>query len=146
VPPDAGASAQFPEENFVQPGQRIGAHGAIGEANGTAGRLRTESADEALTHQIQAELMVRCGRRYGRVIEGLRIHVAGGTSLIICATFEDMSLVQRELIGAIHGIVVQLGAPPQLIFTTRAGWEARNHDAGNARSRPDARQGVPSLT
>jgi hypothetical protein len=57
-----------------------------------------------------------------------------------------MSLVQRELIGAIQSIVVQLGAPPQLIFATRAGWDARNLDAGNACSRPDARQGVPSLT
>jgi hypothetical protein len=144
--PDAGAPAQFPEENLVQPDQRIGAHGAIDEANRTADPLRTESADEALTQQIQAELMVRCGRRYGRVIEGLRIHVAGGTSLIICATFEDMNLVQRELIGALQRILLQVGAPPQLVFTTRAGWDARNRDAGNARSRPDARQGVPSLT
>jgi hypothetical protein len=54
APPDAGTPAQFLEENFVQPGQRIGAHGAIDETNGTAGPLRTESADEALTHQIQA--------------------------------------------------------------------------------------------
>ncbi len=144
--PDAGAPAQFPEENFVQPGQRIGAHGAIDEANGTADSLRTESADEALTHQIQAELMLRCGRRYGRVIEGLRVHVAGGTSLIICATFEDMSLIQRELIGAIHRILAVLGAPPQLVFTTRAGWEARRKDAGNACSRPTSMQGISSLT
>jgi hypothetical protein len=37
VPPDVGAPAQFPEENFVQLGQRIGAHGAIDEVNRTAG-------------------------------------------------------------------------------------------------------------
>ena len=80
-----------------------------------------------------------------RVIEALRVHVAGSTSLIICATFEDMSLVQRELIGALQRILVGLGAPPQLIFTTRAGWEARNRDAGNAHSRPDARRDIPSL-
>jgi hypothetical protein len=54
--------------------------------------------------------------------------------------------VQRELIGALQRILLRLGAPAQLVFTTRAGWEARKRDAGNARSRPDAQQGSPLRT
>jgi len=140
VQPDAGAPAQFPEENLVQPSQPIGTLGAVDAANRTVDSPRTESADESLTHEVQAELMLRCGRRYGRLIAGLRVHVAGGTSLLICATFADLDIVQRELIGALQRILGQLGAPSQLVFTTRAGWEARNRDAGNDRSRPKVSQ------
>jgi hypothetical protein len=101
-----------------------------------------QALDDELTRQVQAELRLRCGRQRGRVIDGLRVHVAGGTSLLICATFADLDIVQRELIGALQHILGQLGAPPQLMFTTCAGWEARSRDAGNACSRPEARQGV----
>jgi len=52
--------------------------------------------------------------------------------------------VQRELIGALQGILLRLGAPSQLVFTTRAGWEARRDGAGTARSRPAATNGLPS--
>ena len=45
---------------------------------------------------------------------------AGGTTLLIWATF-DIDIVQSELIGAIQRILMQLGAPPQLVFTTHAG-------------------------
>ena len=83
---------------------------------------------------------MRCGRQRGRVIEGLRVHIAGSASLIICATFADLDIVQRELIGALQRILLQLGAPSQLVFTTRAGWEARSARAGNARSRPKMSQ------
>jgi hypothetical protein len=80
--------------------------------------------------------MVRRGRWYGRVIAGLKVHTAGGTTLIICATISDMGIVQNEMIGAVQSILAWLGAPPQIVFTTRAGWEARSGGAGNARSRP----------
>jgi hypothetical protein len=74
--------------------------------------------------------MLRCGRQPGRVIAGLRIHVAGGTTL---------------LIGTLQRILMQLGAPPQLVFTTRAGREVRRDGAGNVRSRPaPPMNGVPS--
>src|SRR5690349_2128291 len=76
------------------------------------------------------------GCQFSWVIEVLQVHVAGATNLIICATFEDMSLVQCELLGTFQRILEGLEAPPQLIFTTRAGWEARNARAGNAQSRP----------
>jgi hypothetical protein len=78
------------------------------------------------------------------VIEGLGFHSTDDTTVIICATFADMEIVQRELIGAIQRILVRLGAPPQLVFTTRAGWEARRSEAGNARSRPTSMPEVPS--
>ena len=73
------------------------------------------------------------------------IHGAGGTSLIICATFDDIDIVQNELIGALQRILVRLGAPPQLLFTTRAGWEARRDEAGNARSRTAATKNISAL-
>jgi hypothetical protein len=69
---------------------------------------------------------------------------AGSARLLICTTFADLDIVQRELIGALQHILARLGAPPQLVFTTRAGWEARKRDAGNARSRPDAISGASS--
>ena len=105
----------------------------------------SEAADDALTREVQAELMMCCGRQRGRVIEGLHVHVAGSTSLLICATPSDMDIIQRELIGALQRILEQLGAPSQLVFTTRAGWEARKRDAGSARSHPNARQTAQSL-
>jgi hypothetical protein len=65
--------------------------------------------------------------------------------MIICATCEDMSIIQRELLGAMRLILAQLGVPPQLVFTTHAGWEARKDRAGKARSRPAVSSGVPPL-
>ncbi len=147
VPPDAGAPVQAPEETLVPCGQFIAAQGAADGENGIADPVRrTGSADEALTRQVQAELMMRRGRQCGQVIERLMVHVAGGTTLIICATFEDMAIVQNELIGALQRILMRLGAPLQLVFTTRAGWEARRDGAGNACSRPPSMPGISSLT
>ena len=103
-----------------------------------------ESADESLTHQVQEELKWRCGRQRGRVIAGLRVHVAGDTTMLICATVDDMAIVQHELIGAIQCILVRLGAPPQLVFTTRGGWDVRSGGAGNASRRPHASHDVPA--
>jgi hypothetical protein len=146
VAPSAGALAQASEESYVQGEPFIDTDAAIAEADAPADCLPPESTDDALTRQIQAELRLRCGRQRGPVIAGLRVHVAGGTALIICATFADLDIVQRELIGALQRILRQLDAPSQLVFTTRAGWEARNRDAGNAYSRPDVQQGRPLLT
>jgi len=54
--------------------------------------------------------------------------------------------VQRELIGALQHILARLGAPPQLVFTTRAGWETRSTRDGNAYSRSDVGQSLlPSV-
>jgi len=144
--PSGDALEQAPEETHVQGEPFTETDAVIDEADAPADCMTLESTDDALTRAVQAELRMRCGRQRGRVIEGLRVHVAGDTALIICATFADLDIVQRELIGALQRILGQLGAPPQLVFTTRAGWEARNCDAGNARSRPDAQQGVASLT
>jgi len=47
-------------------------------------------------------------------------------TLVICATFDDMDIVQKEMIGAVQHILVRLGTPPQMVFTTCAGWEARS--------------------
>ena len=116
----------------------------IDEADASANCLPLESADDTLTREIRAELRLRCGRQRGRVIEGLQIHVAGDATVIICATFADLDIVQRELIGALQHIRARLGAPPQLVFTTRAGWEVKKRDAGNARIRPDAISGASS--
>ena len=91
-------------------------------------------------------VLIALWRQRGTVIGGLRVHVAGSTRLIICATCADLDIVQRELIGALQHILARQGVPPQFVFTTRAGWEARGFGAGNTRSRPAARQGVPSLT
>jgi hypothetical protein len=140
----AGAMAPAPEAAHGQGEPFTDMDPAIAEAQSPADCSPPESADDELTRQIQAELRMRCGRQRGRVIEGLRVHVAGDTSLVICATFAEMSLVQRELIGALQHILGRLEAPPQLVFTTRAGWHARKRDAGNASSRPDGRQGVVS--
>lgn len=118
---------------------------SIAEAQSPAECLPPEAADDALTREVQAELRMRCGRQRGRMIEGLHVHVAGSTSLLICATASDMDIIQRELIGALQRILVQLGAPSQLVFTTRAGWEARKRDVGSARSHPNARQTAQSL-
>jgi len=146
VAPRAAALAQAPEESPVRGEVFTDTDRAFAEVETPADCLPPESADDELTRQVLAELRLRCGRQRGRVIEGVRIHVAGDTTVIICATFADMDIVQRELIGALQHILGPLSVPPQLVFTTRAGWEARKRDAGNARSRPDVRQGVPFLT
>ncbi len=109
---------------------------AVTETRAPDDCLSPVSADDTLTRQIQAELKLRCSRQRGRVIDGLQIHVAATTSLVICATHADMEIVQRELIGALHRILGSLGAPVQLVFTTRAGWEAEHRNTGNARNRP----------
>ncbi len=140
------ALEQAPEAAHGQGEPFIDMSLAIAEALSPADCPPPESADDALTRQIQAELRMRCGRQRGRVIAGLRVHVASGTTLIICATFADLDIVQRELIGALQHILARLGVPPQLVFTTRAGWDARRDGAGNARSRPDVQQGIASLT
>ena len=116
---------------------------AITEAGPSADCVPPESADDVITRAVQAELRMCCGRQRGRVIDGLRVHVAGDTALIICATFADLDIVQRELIGALQRILGQLGAPSQLVFTTRAGWDARKRDAGNGSSRPMSMQSMP---
>jgi hypothetical protein len=135
VPPDASAPAQPPEETGVQPDQLVDGQEAVDEES---------QLNEEVTRQLRAELGAVCRRQRGRVIAGLRIQVAGDTTRLICATFVDMAIVQNELIGALQRILVQLGAPSQLVFTTRAGWEARRDRAGNARSRPAATSGLLS--
>lgn len=131
VSPGAGASGQAPAENLAPPAPFTDAHGAADEAHLPGDPpLPAEPANEDLTHQLQAELMVRRGRQDSRMIAGLRVHVVGGTTRIICATIGDMDIVQREMIGAIQPILVRLGVPPQMIFTTRAGWKARR-EAGS---------------
>jgi len=142
--PSAGVLAPAPEASHVQGESLTEIDAAIAEAESPAEWTPPESADDALTREVQAELRMRCGRQRGRVIEGLRVHVAGDTALIICATFADLDIVQRELIGALQHILARLGVPAQLAFTTPAGWHARKRDAGNASRRPDGRQGVVS--
>jgi hypothetical protein len=145
VPLRIGAMAYAPAEPVAQPEQFANTPSLIDAAHAPADSvLRAELTDETLTHGVQAELVARCGRQRARVIAGLRVHVAGGTTTIICGTCDDMVIVQRELIGALHGILVMVGAPPQLLFTTRAGWEARRGAARNARSRPALTTGVLS--
>jgi hypothetical protein len=144
VSPSGDTLEQAPEKAHGQGEPFIDMGSAIAEAQSPADCSPPESADAALTREVQAELRMRCGRQRGRVIEGLRVHVAGGTTLIICAMFADLDIAQRELIGALQHILARLGVPPQLVFTTRAGWDARKSDAGNASSRPDGRQGVVS--
>jgi hypothetical protein len=144
VSPSDDALAQAPEESHVQGEPFIDIGPAIAEAQPPADCPPPESADDALTRQVQAELRMRCGRQRGRVIEGLRVHVAGDTTLIICATCADLDIVQRELIGALQHILARMGVPPQLVFTTRAGWDARRGGAGNRCSRPDAISGASS--
>jgi hypothetical protein len=143
IPPNADALEQAPEESHAQGQQFTAMDAAIAEAESPAECLLPESADDMLTSEVQAELRMRCGRQRGRVIEGLRVHVAGDTTLVICATFADLNIVQRELIGALQRILEALGAPSQLVFTTRAGLEARKRDAGNARSRLHQSHGMP---
>jgi hypothetical protein len=142
--PSAGVLAQASEESAVQAEPFTDTDAAIAEARPSAECTPPESADDALTREVQAELRMRCGRQRGRVIEGLRVHVASGTTLIICATFADLDIVQRELIGALQYILGRLGAPAQLVFTTCAGWESRRDGAGNARSRLTSMRGVPA--
>jgi len=143
VSPSADALAKSLEESYVRGEAFTDTNAAIAEAGPSADCLPPESADDAITRQIQAELRLRCGRQRGRVIEGLRFHRADDTTVIICAMFADMDIVQRELIGALQHILGRLGAPPQLVFTTRAGWEARSARDGNARSRPKMSQDLP---
>jgi hypothetical protein len=142
--PSAGVLAPVPEESHVQGEPFIEMGLAIAEAQSPADCPPPESADDALTREVQAELRMRCGRQRGRVIEGLRVHVAGDAALIICATCADLDIMQRELIGALQHILARLGVPPQLVFTTRAGWDARRGGAGNGCSRPDAISGASS--
>jgi hypothetical protein len=121
--PSADALALAPEETFEHGDSLSDLDAASAEVGPPANCSSPQALDDQITHEVQAELSLRCGRQRGRVIDGLRVHVAGGTSLLICATFADLDIVQRELIGALQHILGQLGAPPQLMFTTRAGWE-----------------------
>jgi hypothetical protein len=145
VPAVANTSTPAPAEPLAQAEQRTDASGATGESHASATLPQIESVDDNLTRQVREELMMRCGRQRGRVIAGLKVHGAGGTTLIICATFDDMDIVQNEMIGALQRILARLGAPPQLLFTTRAGWEARRDEAGNARGRPAATKNISAL-
>jgi hypothetical protein len=114
------------------------ARAVVGTERSSAAGPRAALVDDTLTRQVQDELRLRCGRQRSSVIAGLHIQVAGDTTRLICATFADLAIVQNELIGALHGILVQLGAPPQLVFTTRAGWEARSSGTGDIHSSPAA--------
>jgi hypothetical protein len=144
--PSAGALATSLAESSVRGESFTKTDAVIAEADAPANCPPPESSDDEHTRQVQAELRMRCGRQRGRLIAGLRVHVAGDATLLICATVDDMAIVQHELIGALQYILGRLGAPPQLVFTTRAGWEVKKRDAGNVRIRPDAQQGVASLT
>jgi hypothetical protein len=144
VSSSADVLAPAPEESHVQGESFTETGAAIAEAEFPAECTPPTSADDALTRQIQEELRMRCGRQRGRVIAGLRVHVAGDATLLICATVDDMAIVQHELIGALQCILVRLGAPPQLVFTTHRGWEAKSRGAGNARSHPHASHDVPA--
>ena len=81
--PHAGALAQSSESPHLQTEAFSDKDAAIAEAELLAACALPESAGDTLTRQIQAELRMRCGRQRGRVIEGLCVHVAGSTSLII---------------------------------------------------------------
>jgi hypothetical protein len=72
IPPNADALEQSPEEAYMQEESFIDRALAISEAQSPADCLSPESADDALTREIQAELRLRCGRQRGRMIEGLR--------------------------------------------------------------------------
>jgi hypothetical protein len=134
-PPDLGAPMPTSETHAVLHNAPM--NGADRSVIGD--RRSAVCTGEDLTRQFQAELIARCGHRYRRVVEGLHVHVAGGTTRLVCATLDDMRLVQRELSGAIQPILAGLGAPPRLVFTTLAAWEAR--DAGHAWSQPAGANG-----
>ena len=97
IPPNADALEQAPEAAHVQGEPFIDMSLAIAEAQSPADCPPPESADDALTCQVQAELRMRCGRQRGRVIEALQIHVAGDMALIICATFADLDIVSNRV-------------------------------------------------
>jgi hypothetical protein len=147
VPTGIGAMAHTPAELVVQSEQFVDIPDVSDAAQAPADPIQQpELANDALTQHVQEELRIRCGRLRSRLIAGLRIQVASGTTLIICATFEDLAIVQHELLGALQRILMGIGAPPQLVFTTRAGWEARRTEAGNVHSRPVPTTGIPSLS
>src|SRR4051812_24817949 len=139
----AGALAPTPEESYVQGESFTETDAVIAEANASANCPPPESADDEHTRQVQAELRMRCGRQRGPLIAGLRVHVAGDATLLICATVDDMAIVQRELIGALQHILRRLGVPPQPIFTTQAGWDLRRDGVGNPRCGTTLINGVP---
>jgi hypothetical protein len=136
VSPSAGALEPPPLEPAVHGEQFTHPQRALDEANASATDPKTESAEEALRNQVRAELMLRCDHRQRRVIKGLQVHVTSGITMIICATFADLAIVQNELLGALQRMLAGLGAPRKLVFTTRAGWEARRDVAENAFSHP----------
>jgi hypothetical protein len=142
--PDASAQEQPPVALPAQPERRTEGLDVIDDAHATAESPRTAATNAVLTQQLHADLLAQCGRRYRPLIAGLQVQLASSTTLIICASVGDLRIVQHELSGAIRHILGRLGAPAQLLFTTRAEWEARRSDAGNARSRPAALHGLRS--
>lgn len=141
--PRTGVLAPSPEETHTQEHPFTDTNRTIPKVGPSGDYVPSEAPDDALTREVRAELKLCCGRQRGRVIEKLQVQAAGDTTRIICATVADLDIVQRELLGALQRILIGLDAPYQLVFTTRAALEARMGDAGNARSRPHLKPGVP---
>jgi hypothetical protein len=97
----AGALAPLPAKPPVGAAQCTEVLGVVDALHPSAVLPRTVSTDDVFSSQVRQELMLRCGRKRGPVIAGLRVHIASRTTLLICATFEDMAIVQNELIGAL---------------------------------------------
>jgi len=105
--------------------RHVDAPDGAGGAQKRADLSSTTASNTALTQELRAELLAQCGRRYRPIISGLEIQTSPSATVLICANVSDMRVVQNELLGAIHGILARLGAPTQLVHTTRAGWQAR---------------------
>jgi hypothetical protein len=53
--------------------------------------------------------------------------------VLICASVSDLTVVQNELLGAVHSTLARLGAPIPVVYTTRAGHQVRrSHDGGSS--------------
>jgi hypothetical protein len=117
-----------PMRQIDGPDERIG-------AQRPADPERPPATDAALTQELRAELLLRCGRRYRPIIAGLEVQTSPGTTVLICASVSDMTVVQNELLGAVHSTLARLGAPTPVAYTTRAGHLVRRSHDGHAPSR-----------
>jgi hypothetical protein len=97
--------------------------------------LHPSASDASLTQELRAELLLQCGRRYRPIIAGLEVQTSPGTTVLICASVSDMTMVQNELLGAVHSTLARLGAPTPVAYTTRAGHLVRRSHDGHAPSR-----------
>jgi hypothetical protein len=125
------AHARIRGQSLDVPDERVG-------AQRPADPERPLASDVALTQDLRAELLNQCGRRYRPIIAGLEVQTNPDTTVLICAGVSDLTVIQNDLLGAVHSTLARLGAPIPVVYTTRAAQLERHSRDRNTHRREAA--------